>query len=407
MNAEMKVRAPSPLQRNILILLAGLYLRGTDRVQTRDLELLLERGGDNPVYGNNLRASCRRMEEAGWLRTLRTTNLRLLVELTEAGRQIAIPLLKAEQERVRAEQRTATVKVLPLVGMVTEDHSGGQRHDRLVRLGNDWHLACRGDYVIRLDGSTCLQLWNTDRQVTRLTGDPLQVGQWLQACHDAGIAIRLQINESHSSEEGWNPGTAPADQTDVWYRQLDTALQALGISGLTGMILQAVVAPEASLRLQPAPARLLHVLRESPEAFALAASTYEEETGAALHTLLRRAGFTAAQANDLQTHCVRWPLMSQEEYERRDLNSLLDELESRQLYCQRDQLVALVFSPVRKAGEQWTERLQWLLSTAGFGFHSPLAREGGERAINYLAGYVGQDAAEQLAASVLWAGSVI
>ena len=36
---------------------------------TRDIERVLEQGGDAPVYGPNLRASCRRMEAAGWLRT--------------------------------------------------------------------------------------------------------------------------------------------------------------------------------------------------------------------------------------------------------------------------------------------------------------------------------------------------
>ncbi|EMY3602681.1 hypothetical protein AAIP79_005097 [Klebsiella aerogenes] len=54
-------------------------------VATRDKERVLEQGGDAPVYGPNLRASCRRMEAAGWLRTLRAPNLQLAVELTDAG----------------------------------------------------------------------------------------------------------------------------------------------------------------------------------------------------------------------------------------------------------------------------------------------------------------------------------
>ena len=29
-----------------------------------------------------------------------------------------------------------------------------------------------------------------------MEGDPLEVAQWLQACHDAGIEVRVQINES-------------------------------------------------------------------------------------------------------------------------------------------------------------------------------------------------------------------
>ncbi|WP_193762742.1 hypothetical protein [Enterobacter cancerogenus] len=58
------------------------------------------------------------------------------------------------------------------------------------------HTAYRGDFVIRLDGTTCLQLWGTDDRLTRLEGDPLQVASWLQACHDAGIDIVVQVNES-------------------------------------------------------------------------------------------------------------------------------------------------------------------------------------------------------------------
>jgi DNA-binding MarR family transcriptional regulator len=68
-------------------------------VATRDIERVLEQGGDAPVYGPNLRASCRRMEAAGWLRTLRAPNLQLAVELTDAGRALAAPLLADEQAR--------------------------------------------------------------------------------------------------------------------------------------------------------------------------------------------------------------------------------------------------------------------------------------------------------------------
>lgn len=68
--------------------------------------------------------------------------------------------------------------------------------------------------------------------------------------------------------------TAPADQTETWYRQLETALQAQGITGLTEDIRLAMVKAEELLRAQPAPARLLHVLRERPEAFPLTAAGY-------------------------------------------------------------------------------------------------------------------------------------
>ncbi|MHA9694890.1 hypothetical protein ACYBFU_25975, partial [Klebsiella pneumoniae] len=59
----------SPLQRRVLIVLAALDAKRPGPVATRDIERVLEQGGDAPVYGPNLRASCRRMEAAGWLRT--------------------------------------------------------------------------------------------------------------------------------------------------------------------------------------------------------------------------------------------------------------------------------------------------------------------------------------------------
>lgn len=64
-----------------------------------------------------------------------------------------------------------------------------------------------------------------------------------------------------------------------------------------------------------------------------------------------------------------------------------------------------MFSPDRKSGESWIERLQWLLMTDGFGFYSPLTCEEATPALNYLAGYAGLDTAEELVTNVVWAGN--
>ncbi|EJQ7867614.1 hypothetical protein NZZ82_004795 [Escherichia coli] len=162
-------RRPSPLQRRVLIVLVALDEKRPGPVLTRDIERVLEQSGEAPVYGPNLRASCRRLEDAGWLRTLRAPNLQLAVELTDAGRAVAQPLLPA---------------------------GGTSATDLAVELNGITYQACRGDFVVRLDGSTCLQLWNKEGRVVRREGDPLEVAQWLQACHDAGMEVRVQINES-------------------------------------------------------------------------------------------------------------------------------------------------------------------------------------------------------------------
>ncbi|UGS48557.1 hypothetical protein JMT66_23740 (plasmid) [Kosakonia cowanii] len=400
-----KSRRPSPLQRRVLIVLAALDAKRPGPVATRNIERLLEQGGDVPVYGPNLRASCRRMEAAGWLRTLRAPNLQLAVELTDTGRLLATPLLAEEQARSLAHQRATQVRVLPLVPAAPADEADAQAADRPVQLDDRWHMVCRADYVVRLDGTTCLQVWSTAGEVTRHEGDPLQVAHWLQACHDAGITVRMQINESTTPEAGTMPRTAPADGTDIWFSQMHTAIVSAGIAGLTDSLRRAVVIPGEALRLLPAPARLLHVLRESPEAFPLTASGYQEDTEAALADLLGRAGFTPVQTQELQRHRIRWPQMNAEEIARRELGSLLDGLEQRGLYCDRELLTEIVFSPARDTAEPWTARLRWLLDDdavgAGFGFRSGVTR-GQDRALDWLAGYVGRDAAEQLATVIVW-----
>lgn len=193
-----QARRPSPLQRRVLIVLAALDAKRPGPVATRDIERVLEQGGDTPVYGPNLRASCRRMEASGWLHTLRAPNLQLAVELTDAGRQIARPLLEAEQAAESERRRRERVVVLPGAGVTNT----GEQTDIMVMLDGICHMACRADFVVCLNGRTCLQLWDVAGEVTRLEGDPLQVALWFGCCHAAGMAVRMQINESSTPEEG-------------------------------------------------------------------------------------------------------------------------------------------------------------------------------------------------------------
>ena len=94
----------------------------------------------------DLRASCRRMEASGWLRTLRAPNLQLTVELTDAGRAVAQPLLLAEQDRLRAEQRAAEVVELPLVPASGLPADSTSATDLAVELNGMAYQACRGDF---------------------------------------------------------------------------------------------------------------------------------------------------------------------------------------------------------------------------------------------------------------------
>ncbi|WP_256737189.1 hypothetical protein [Enterobacter sp. SECR19-1250] len=214
--AAVTSRQPSPLQRSILIVLAALDDAVPGPVRTRDLERMLAEGGDRPVYGNNLRASCRRMEAAGWLRLLRAPNLQLAVELTDTGRELATPLLGTERERNRAEQRATDVRVLPVNDIPVTDT------DTEVMIDGRPYQACRGDFVMRLDGRTCLQLTHATGNMECLEGDALQVAGWYRVCLAAGLPGHVQINE------GLVPAvTTQEDPGPLAERQERKALNAL------------------------------------------------------------------------------------------------------------------------------------------------------------------------------------
>ncbi|EPA1042899.1 hypothetical protein ACQZWC_004615 [Enterobacter bugandensis] len=62
----------------------------------------------------------------------------------------------------------------------------------------------------------------------------------------------------------------------------------------------------------------------------------------------------------------------------------------------------IVFSPVRNPGESWTECLQWLLMTDGFGFNNPLSREEAGLALDLMAEYTGWEMADSLTMKIIW-----
>lgn len=188
MTDPVKNRRPSPLQRRVLIVLAALGAKRPGPVATRDIEQVLEESGEAPVYGPNLRASCRRLEAAGLLRTLRAPNLQLAVELTGAGRELATPLLAAEREAATARRRETTVSVLA-------QRPGTANAPVPVALDGHDYDVIRGDFVVHLNGATVLRLTLAGGRWVYLDGDALQVAGWYHQCLNAGVSVGVQVNE--------------------------------------------------------------------------------------------------------------------------------------------------------------------------------------------------------------------
>ena len=321
--AAVTSRRPSPLQRSILIVLAAINERTPGPVATREIERLLEKGGDKPVYGNNLRESCKRMGRAGLVRTLRASNLQLTIELTLAGRAVAAPLLAAEGDAETAHLRATAVIVLPLV----RADKPSDLVNRLVELQGVWYTACRGgDFVVRLDGSSCPQLWRNDGAVQH-EGDPVLIATWLQACHNAGIHVRVQVNESHAlnnttpaTKGGEYPETRQASTLTTWCQSLSNELMQLDIWGPGSALLSKAVAyPTHQLRPLTAPQRFLEVMAMQRPPQHLHCTVLEADIQPALTILLQRYGFSLTQIQEF-INLVSRPLKTDNEVEPQEKN---------------------------------------------------------------------------------------
>ncbi|MEA1120320.1 hypothetical protein U8M17_25785, partial [Klebsiella pneumoniae] len=83
----------------------------------------------------------------------------------------------AEREAETARQRLTDVRRLPL-----RQTAAGDAVE--LQLGDGHYSLREAAYVIRLDGTTCLQLTDAGGIRRIKEGDPLQVASWYQTCFD-------------------------------------------------------------------------------------------------------------------------------------------------------------------------------------------------------------------------------
>ncbi|WP_262956701.1 hypothetical protein [Salmonella enterica] len=150
------------------------------------------------------------------------------------------------------------------------------------------------------------------------------MAKWLQTGHDAGIDIRMQINESTALEQGMPslkgaefPGGQASSTTVTWYPHLLRALRQYDVKGLSATKPDQLktVKPGSRNRQQPLQERFLALAKTvegTPDA--LRSDQYEEDTDQLLTEMLAGFGFTPDQSSRL-TRLIRWPQMSQEEFE--------------------------------------------------------------------------------------------
>lgn len=149
----------------------------------------------------------------------------------------------------------------------------------------DWGLSAPGLQISSLKNTRTIHLTG----LARLEDAPLQMAEWLQTCHDAGIDIRTQINESTALEQGTPPlkgaefsGGQASSTTVTRYQHLLRALRQYDVKGLpaTNPEQLKTVNPGCHNRQQPLQECFL-ALAKTVEGTpgALSTDLYEEDTG--------------------------------------------------------------------------------------------------------------------------------
>lgn len=104
-NQIITKRRPSPLQRNVLSILASLTIHNEGAVTLRTIRTLLVEKMSYPIYVSRLQGSCLRMKDSGLIKLTHISGDKLAIELTSIGKVIAARLVEEEEDLNRASQK--------------------------------------------------------------------------------------------------------------------------------------------------------------------------------------------------------------------------------------------------------------------------------------------------------------
>ncbi|ATF95471.1 hypothetical protein CO704_25700 (plasmid) [Cedecea neteri] len=170
-------RELSNLQKKVLIFILSVERHFSGLSPIRYIQKSLR---NSSIY-----YSCELLESAGLIRTQRNSSRRVFIALTGDGRALATSLTAAERDL----QRKAGSRILPF-----RPERKGMR-DIEVDIRGRPYAASRAAFVIRTDGTVSLALFSENSGQAWLSGNACQVGEWYQACYDAGLPVNVQVDD--------------------------------------------------------------------------------------------------------------------------------------------------------------------------------------------------------------------
>lgn len=181
----------STLGLRVLLTLEELQGSGLRNVTLSPLFNKLERDYNKRIFRSNVRQCLQWLNSSGFIKSDYHCGTPSNISMTDAG-YACLDYLQSPQGRKRMESISRNPEepiMLPFnIGTLLKS-------ERLISVAGENYKACRADYIIRKDGSTCLQFQNTAGDLWTLEGSPATVAGWYRTALAQGVAGGVQVNE--------------------------------------------------------------------------------------------------------------------------------------------------------------------------------------------------------------------
>ncbi|MBK0004253.1 hypothetical protein [Erwinia sp. S38] len=188
---DLKTIKVSSLGLRILLTLEELQGSGLSSVTLTPLFNKLERDYNKRIFRSNVRQCLQWLNSSGFIKSDYHCGTPSNISMTDAG-YACLDYLQSPQGMKRME----SINRNPEEPIILPFNTGTLlKPERLIHVAGEDYKACRADFIISKDGSTCLQFHNASGELWTLEGSPATVAGWYRAALSQGLAGGVQVNE--------------------------------------------------------------------------------------------------------------------------------------------------------------------------------------------------------------------
>lgn len=191
---DSKIINVSKLGFRILLTLEELLGNGLPDVTLSHLMIKLERDYNKKIFRSNVRLCLQKLSDSGIIKSDYHFGTPDNISMTDEGYACLDYLQSPEGKR-----RMDSIVRNPEEPITLPFNTGTfLKQEKSISVAGEEYKVCRADFIIRKDGSTCLQFQSAVGELWVLEGSPAMVAGWYRSALSQGVAGGVQVNEGTS-----------------------------------------------------------------------------------------------------------------------------------------------------------------------------------------------------------------